>query len=63
MSCCCFVMNFPFSQCMYTFTLISFEYSRILGSAQKKFQTPANRTLADAGWSNTPLVTPKFDPR
>ncbi|XP_011445194.2 borealin [Magallana gigas] len=37
--------------------------SRILGSAQKKFQTPANRTLADAGWSNTPLVTPKFDPR
>lgn len=37
--------------------------SRFLGSAQKKFQTPANRTLADAGWSNTPLVTPKFDPR
>ncbi|XP_022335659.1 borealin-like [Crassostrea virginica] len=37
--------------------------SRFLGSAQKKFQTPANRTLADAGWCNTPLVTPKFDPR
>ncbi|XP_048732218.1 borealin-like [Ostrea edulis] len=37
--------------------------SRFLGSAQKKFQTPLNRNLADAVWSNTPLVTPKFDPR
>ncbi|XP_061196341.1 borealin-like [Saccostrea echinata] len=37
--------------------------SRFLGSAQKKYMTPVNRTLADAGWSNTPLVTPKFDPR
>lgn len=48
---------------VFMYTCVFFEYSRILGSAQKKFQTPANRTLADAGWSNTPLVTPKFDPR